>query len=500
MSSPSTLPPAASRTTALAIKALQEQITQTAHQAAEPRPLLAHDAVLTALLAQVEPINFRERAGIEEQPEEKLRTSDYVILVVEEVLRLAQVNNWGLARNEQSPFVYIYNGAYWKTINEKILGAFLGAAAEQMGVDRRKARFVGFKELLLKQFLDAAYFPVPVPSPDTVRINLSNGTFVISPHGNTLRRPQATDFLLYQLPFPYDAKATAPKFQAFLNRVQPDKDCQELLAEYIGYVFVSNRRLKLERALLLYGGGANGKSVFYEIITALLGPENISHYSLESLTTPPAYSRANLANKLVNYVSEISGNLEANCFKQMTSGETIEARLPYGQPFELRDYARLIFNCNTLPGNAEQTEGYFRRFLIVPFNVTIPRDEQDTQLAAKIIRAELSGVFNWVLQGLERLLQRQNFAEPAAVSAERDNYRKTSDSVRMFLDELQYVPDPDLKVTLKDMHSEYKRFCQEDLYKPVGTPNFKKRLEAAGFLTKRTNGVNVVYCRKPTAF
>ena len=55
MSTPATRPPA-SNTTALAIKALQEHITQTAQQAAEPRPLLAHDAVLTALLAQIEPI------------------------------------------------------------------------------------------------------------------------------------------------------------------------------------------------------------------------------------------------------------------------------------------------------------------------------------------------------------------------------------------------------------------------------------------------------------
>jgi putative DNA primase/helicase len=493
----STTPPA---TTALAIKSLQQHVQQAAVKAATPRPLLAHESVLTALLEQVQPLDFRALAGIEQQPDEKLRTSDYVILVVEEVLRLARLNRWGLARNEYSPFVYIYNGAFWKTLNERRLSAFLGEAAEQMGVDKRKARFVGFKELLLKQFLDMAYFPAPEPSPDTVRVNLSNGTFSISPAGNELREACADDFLLYQLPFAYEPGATAPTFRAFLSKVLPDVGCQQLLAEYIGYVFVSNRRLKLERALLLYGSGANGKSVFFDIVTALLGPENISHYSLESLTTPPAYTRAHLANKLVNYASEVNGNLEANAFKQMTSGEAIEARLPYGQPFELKDYARLIFNCNTLPGNAEQTEGFFRRFLIIPFGVTIPHQEQDTQLASKIIHGELPGVFNWVLEGLERLLKRQNFAEPPAVTAERENYRKSSDSVRMFLEENQYVPDTLQKQTLKDLHSEYKRFCQEDLYKPVGAPNFKKRLEGAGFLTVRAAGGNMVFCRKVPAY
>jgi putative DNA primase/helicase len=75
----------------------------------------------------------------------------------------------------------------------------------------------------------------------------------------------------------------------------------------------------------------------------------------------------------------------------------------------MTDYAKLIFNCNELPKDVEQTEAYFRRFLIIPFNVTIPEHEQDKELAKKIIDNELSGVFNWVLSGLKRLLMQQRF-------------------------------------------------------------------------------------------
>jgi hypothetical protein len=58
-----------------------------------------------------------------------------------------------------------------------------------------------------------------------------------------------------------------------------------------------------------------------------LGIDNVSSYSLQSLTNDNGYFRAKLANKLVNYASEINGKLEASIFKAMVSGEPVEARL-----------------------------------------------------------------------------------------------------------------------------------------------------------------------------
>jgi putative DNA primase/helicase len=152
-----------------------------------------------------------------------------------------------------------------------------------------------------------------------------------------------------------------------------------ILAEYLGYIFT--RSLKLEKALLLYGSGANGKSVFFDIINALLGPENTSNYSLQSLTSQNGYQRAELSNKLVNYGSEMNGKLEAYIFKQLVSGEPVEARHIYGHPFIMTRYAKLIFNCNELPKDVEQTHAFFRRFLIVPFNVTIPDIRENTTMS-----------------------------------------------------------------------------------------------------------------------
>ena len=470
----------------------------TAHLAADALALKRtafvcqpHEKIIADLLEQVQKVDFRALAGFEPDDEDaKLKKPHYLIITVEQVLELARRNQWNMCRREG--FFYSYNGAYWKPFDKDDLKAFLRQAAERLGVDKFDARYVEFSKSLFDQFNETAYLPAPEADRDTTKINLQNGTYEISTAKQYLRPPDAADFLTHQLPFAYDPEATAPLFQSFLNRVQPDVDCQKLLAEYLGYVFISPSKFKLEKALLLYGSGANGKSVFFEIVTALLGKENVSHYSLQSLTNEPAYCRAHLANKLVNYASEISGKLEAATFKQLVSGEEVEARLPYGQPFILTNYARLIFNCNELPADVEHTHAYFRRFLIVPFSVTIPDHEQDKQLAAKIIDAELSGVFNWILTGLKRLLAQGSFSDCQAVNDQLEAYKRQSDTVRVFLGEQGYQVSSDY-TPLKDLYRDYKSFCLEDGYRPVNNRNFQKRLNASGVLTERARFGFVAY-------
>ena len=330
-------------------------------------------------------------------------------------------------------------------------------------------------------------------------MNLKNGTFEITPQGDTQLRPfERDDFLTYQLPFEYSPQAKAPLFEKYLNRVLPDVQSQKVLAEYLGFVFIKHGSgiLKEEKALILYGSGANGKSVFYEIVCALLGSENTSHYSLQSLTNESGYYRAKIANKLVNYASEINDKLESAVFKQLVSGEPLEARLPYGEPFTLKQYAKLIFNCNELPKDVEHTNAYFRRFLIVPFDVTIPPHEQDKQLHNKIIENELSGVFNWVLNGLARLMNQKRFSECDAIQKAVEQYRIESDSVQMFLTDHGYTPNPQEQTRLKDLYNEYVAFCIESGFAKCSIQTVSKRLKNYGYITQRKPQGNVVFAEK----
>lgn len=427
----------------------------------------------------------------------KVKERHKIVIAVDHVLESAKSNDWGLCRNVD--FVYLYNGAYWSQLDPDDVETFLGESYEKMGANPLDAKDFTIREKLRKQFLAVAYLPTPERPKNTILINLENGTFEISPNGQRLRRASRTDFMTYQLPFKYDPAAKAPRWLAFLNDVQPDPDRQKILAEYLGYVFVSHRALKLEKTLLLYGQGANGKSVFFEVVNALLGKENVSSFSLQSLTNDNGYFRAKLANKLVNYASEINGTLETAIFKQLVSGEPVEARLPYGQPFILHEYAKLIFNCNGLPKDVEQTNAYFRRFLIVPFDVTIPDEKQDKELASKIISSELSGVFNWALDGLRRLMEQKNFTYSEAVNKQLERYKLESDSAKMFLEENGFVASPTEWRIIKELYSEYRAFCLDDGFKPVNKTNFITRLKNDGINVEKKNIGNVAFLVRHSA-
>lgn len=450
---------------------------------------IEHREIFAKLLVQVEPVDFRARAKLGEK--DKLTNAHYRILCVEEILALAERNEWGLCRNQQ--FIYAYNGCFWSLLDRDEMTAFLGEAAEKMNVPWEKAKDYNFRDQLLKQFLTGAHL-TKKERRDCVLIPLRNGTFEIRNGKHMLRAFDRNDFLTYQLPFDYNPNASCPIFERYLNEVLPDPKRQQVLCEFMGWVFT--RDLKLEKTLLLYGPGANGKSVFFDVITALIGIDNISNYSLASLTNDTGYYRAMLANKLVNYASEINGNLEASIFKQLVSGEPVEARLPYGDPMIIRDYAKLIFNTNTLPHDVEHTNAFFRRFLIIPFDVTIPEEKQDPELADRIIKNELPGVFNWVLSGLERILRNRKFTECDAAREQLEKYRRETDTVRLFLDEGGYEASSDSYILLKELYSNYKAFCSEDGYRLVSKQNFRKRLEATKITVEKRNIGNVVFVRK----
>jgi putative DNA primase/helicase len=468
-----------------------------------------HAEILHQLIEQFEPLDFevlafpqaekfREQLKKAEPGSEqakdmqrqidnfKLNLKHYLVLSIENALQFAEKNRWGLCKNHD--FIYLYNSTFWAEIDKETFQKFLGEAAEQMGVAKFSARFYQFREQLFKQFLATAYLPTPDSNKDKVLINLQNGTYEISPQGTKLRPFDREDFITYQLPFEYNPQAKAPIFKAYLNRVLPDPERQRVLAEYLGYVFIKHgSRLKLEAALILYGTGANGKSVFFEIVNALLGKQNTTSYSLQELTDNSGYYRAMISNKLVNYASEINGKLEADMFKRMVSGEIIPARLPYGNPMQITQYAKFIFNCNELPKDVEHTPAFFRRWLIIPFDVVIPENEQDKELHTKIIESELSGVFNWVLQGLYRLLEQKNFSKCEAAKKTLEQYKLESNSVQMFLNENEYKGSPTNYKLIKDLYPEYRAFCIEDGMPPFKKTNFIKQLRALGFVVDRVS-------------
>ena len=478
----------------------------------KPQEHKTSEEVLNILLGDVKSINFQEIVHPEvKELKQKLMTEvddeerksiiakikqlkvvdrQTYVIIIEELLRLATVRKWGICKN--AAFVYLFNGAFWTVIEDRVLQRFLGDCAEKMGMPKYDARQYVVKEHLLKQFFATGFQAMPEIN-GSILINLKNGTFEINGDGKgVLRKANKSDFLKYQLPFEYNPDADCPMFQNYLDICLPDRTAQDVLAEFVGYVFAPH--LKLEKALFLYGSGANGKSVFFDIVTALLGVENVSNYPIDNLCDINGYHRAMIQNKLVNYSSEIGRRFEVDKFKQLCSGEPVQARLPYGEPFQIRNYARLVFNANQLPKDIEQSLAFFRRFLIIPFVVTIPPEKQDVELSRKIISKELSGVFNWVLRGLDRITKQKSFSKCGAVEKELERYRQESDSTAMFLDENNYQRSINDTKPLQELYSEYRTYCTDAGYIKCGRNTFSQRLKDKRFkVVKTREGARIVY-------
>lgn len=367
---------------------------------------------------------------------------------------------------------HLFGGTHWKSVTDPEFESMIGDFALRLGCDPVGFGIFTAREKLVKQFHSIhGGQPADVKLGQTL-VNFRNGTLEISDDAEVMRGFEKSDLLTYQLPFDYDESAVCPMFDRYLLRVLPEESSRMVLAEFLGWVFL--RDLKLEKVLFLFGDGQNGKSVCFDVVNALLGEQNISNYGLSSLSKME--NRCALGSALLNFGSEINERCDADLFKKMASGEPIEARRLYSDPYIMRDYARLAFNANQLPRDTEHTTGYFRRFLIIPFSETISESEKDPELARKIIETELSGVFNWVMVGLRRLRQQRKFSPCAAADQALATYKQESDSTAGFLEEGGWVASDDRRVGKGELYGAYRDYCRDGGHAALNKLNFGKRL------------------------
>ena len=436
---------------------------------------ITHKDILHHLLCEVQPIDLG--AAIELPSGVRIREKHCQVAVVKVLLDIARKRKWNLRK--QHDYVYVYNGAYWKQHNKDDIRRFLSDAAIRMGMPEYDVRAYNFVDGLLKQFLSDAHLPAPDPDEKKVLINLQNGTFEFTAGAWKYKEFDPNDFLTYQLPFSYDPDAVCPLFDSYLLKVLPDECSRMVLQEFAGYIFT---KLNLEKCMVLTGGGRNGKSVYFNILNALIGKENTLNFSMSSFSKET--SLAKLTNVLLNYSSETGFNLSPEIFKALVSGEPVQARELFGKPFNLYNKVKFIMNCNVLPRETENTLAYFRRYLIVPFEVTITEEEKDINLADKIIATELPGVFNWLLVGLERIVKQQDFTYCAKAEKALADFKMKSDTVKLFLDEFHYRPSTKNKLALQHLYANYEQFCAADKLKPMGKTSFSQELEKKGFEKK----------------
>ena len=396
-------------------------------------------------------------------------------IVVCEVKRAADGRLWceeydQSARSNQRVSVYV--GTHWERIEAQQWKDFVRNCAEKCGLPGNMLTNQQFMNPLFEGVaFNLSEFRKRKSSSDEVLVNLGNGTLVLKKDGTAkLREHRKEDLFTSTLNYPYDPNAECELWINYLNRVQPIVENQQVIAEYLGYCLMDSHRF--QKILWMVGDGQNGKSVLLETIEYLLGSQNLSYLSLSDLTNDEV-KRAGVVGKLLNISYESSDDIDANVMKLLAGGERVLVKNLYKDPVMTSDYGKFICSFNQLP-RAELTFGFFRRLIIVPFDVTIPANEVDKQLAGKL-RGELSGILNWVLKAWVELMNRGEFTPSESCENALENYKLQADNVKLFLKEM--CEPCEFTTSATDIHKAYRNFCNESLLKPVGRNKFYARLE-----------------------
>lgn len=300
--------------------------------------------------------------------------------------------------------------------------------------------------------------------------------------------------VVYQLPYDYDPTAKPDLWMKFLERVLPDEDARKVFQEYLGLLFVDRRKVKIETMLFLLGSGSNGKSVVFETVTGILGRENVANFELSALTHGGDRLKniAAINDKVVNYCSEISRNeINSAYAKAIISGEPQQARKMFGQPFTAYNIPLMIANANEMPFTQDTTHGFYRRVLIIPFNVEIPEAEQDKELARKLAE-EYPAIFNWILEGTRRIAANAyQFSAAMSITEALMDYKHSSNPILRWIADSGYSATPTgtaivWKNAFDLYHLEYVKYADRYALDRTTVRIFGNTLRSCKFPKRRT--------------
>jgi len=414
----------------------------------------------------------------------KIQRDDYLVHTVGEASDVARLLNRDFTLSNGN--VFTFNGVFWQNVKKETLERFGEKVSLKCGVPSTMSQHHKFKKEFVDQLISSIPLVKDIQGERRVALPLENGLFVLKNGKHIMEKFDKKDFFTYRLKFGYDPAATCPIWQKHLDKVLPDADAQKVLQEYIGYILVPHNtgNLKLERILMLFGSGSNGKSVVFEVIQALIGAENITHFTLKQLTESRGIYRAEIENKILNMATEIPPEMRADVFKKIASGEPVDSERKYEPAYQIYQYAKMMFSINEMIVTNESTASFIRRFLIIPFDVLISAEEADTSLHGKIINSELSGVFNWILVGLNRLIEQDGFTSSKVVDDTVNKFDANLNSVNTYLDEERWRYDSKKEspsIRISDFYSDYREFCVSHGFHPFNMNKFKSHTERKGF-------------------
>lgn len=273
----------------------------------------------------------------------------------------------------------------------------------------------------------------------------------------------------------------APRFKAFIEQMLPTPEARRMAQQMSGIAMTDSSQW--ERMHFMTGNGANGKSVLIDILIDMLGSQNVCN--MEPHLFGERFNSWVLTEHKMNIATDLSlydGNSSISAveatLKQVVTGEQVTVEKKFSPQYTCRYRARQIFATNHLPMFQDRSNGIKRRTIIIDFPVNLPEEKQDVNLAKKIIKSELSGVFLWALSGLADVLKNGVY-ESSAASKRKDKHFAVCQKEKLFL-ELNCMLDPESLVSKDMLYDRYKQWSKDGTYKPIGKHNFYEAVRQWG--------------------
>jgi putative DNA primase/helicase len=291
--------------------------------------------------------------------------------------------------------------------------------------------------------------------------------------------PHSPDyFFRSKLPAAFDPNARCPKFDKFLSEILDGNDALTI-QEMFGYCLY--RSYPIAAIFMHVGSGSNGKSTLLSVLRRWLGEKNVATYTMQSLIED-RFAVANLRGKLANIFPDLS---DAHIFhtamlKAITGNDAITARQMHVQKAEsFISYAKLIYSTNRPPVIDDPSNAMWRRIIEVDYRHTFVENAswQDTLIREMTTPEEMSGILNWAIEGLRRLVQQRQFSNAAELEERRKAYLKKAKSTFAFIQDAIEPGSPEDYIEKAAVYTTYMAYCRQYGYFMLSQEALHKELK-----------------------
>lgn len=312
-------------------------------------------------------------------------------------------------------------------------------------------------------------------------LNAVNGT--INLKTGLLRPHDPNDYITRRVSVEYNQFAKCPTWEKFINRIfDGNEETIKYVQKAVGYSLTGSTE---EQCIFIpHGGGMNGKSKFLEAIEYILS-DYASHCSADTLMVKHTQGGASSeiarlrGARFVAAVETDEGKrMSESLVKELTGGDTITARFLFSEHFEFIPTFKIWLACNHKPVIRGTDFAIWRRIKLIPFTVTIPKEEQDKKLGEKL-RAEAAGILAWAVKGC-MMWREEGLNDTAEIAEATAGYKLEMDSLGTWLDSMcVIVRGAESKASV--LYENYKTWAEESGEYVQSMRGFGQKLGERGF-------------------